>query len=105
MTLSRLTALQCIAGFVAHVAAKCDARPAAQVCKFYVETGHCRFGSNCHFDHPVEHTVPLTVDWGLPWRPTQPPCDFYMRTAACKFGPSCKFHHPPLRALYAGSGA
>ena len=28
-------------------------RPGAQVCDFYVKTGHCKFGDQCRFDHPL----------------------------------------------------
>jgi serine/threonine-protein kinase/endoribonuclease IRE1 len=77
-------------------------RDGAQLCDFYFKTGHCRFGSECCFDHPEQYAVPLT-ELGLPYRPGQPVCAFYLKTNACKFGPACKFHHPKLQAILAGS--
>ena len=75
--------------------------PGAEVCKFFVSTGFCRFGSACFKHHPDEYRVPLNQQ-GYPMRWDEPECTFYMQTAACKFGPACKFHHPNLEAVYAG---
>jgi len=78
------------------------ARPGKQLCDFYSKTGHCKYGSECVYDHPPEYAVQLTEE-GLPFRPGEPVCTFYYKTMQCKFGPTCKFHHPKLVPIYAGS--
>lgn len=75
-----------------------DAAP----CEFYIKTGTCKYGQDCHFDHPSEFAVPLTAQQ-LPYRAGEPLCAFYLKTHHCKFGAACKFHHPKLRPIYAGS--
>eukprot|EP00775_Hariotina_reticulata_P013052 gene13052-13179_t len=86
---------------VLHMAAF-PSRPGKQLCDFYSKTGHCKYGSDCVYDHPAEYAVQLTEE-GLPFRPGEPVCTFYYKTMQCKFGPSCKFHHPKLVPIYAGS--
>lgn len=77
-------------------------RPGKQICDFFMKTGHCKYGTECVFDHPPEYAVQLT-EQGLPFRAGHPICTFYQKTQQCKFGPSCKFHHPKLVPIYAGS--
>ena len=77
-------------------------REGAQLCIHYSKTGHCRFGNECCYDHPVEQYAVPRTELGLPYRKGQPVCAFYLKKNACKFGPACKFHHPKLQPVYAG---
>lgn len=79
-------------------------RPGEDVCAYYKNTGHCKFGDDCKYDHPEAFAVHLT-EINLPYRPDQPICSYYSRNNHCKFGSSCKFHHPLLTPIYAGSVA
>ena len=73
----------------------------SELCKFFAQTGFCRFGASCFKHHPDSFRVPRNQN-GYPMRMGEPECSFYMQTAACKFGPACKFHHPNLEPVYAG---
>ena len=70
--------------------------PGAELCRWYVRTGHCKYGDACVFDHPRQFSVPLT-SMGLPLRPNQPICTFYLKTGKCKFGSECRHNHPLLK--------
>lgn len=76
--------------------------PSAELCAFFVSTGHCKYGDACFKHHPVERGVKRNLK-GFPLRPGRDACSFYMTTGTCKFGGSCKFHHPNLAPLYAGA--
>lgn len=70
--------------------------PGAELCRWYVRTGHCKYGDACVFHHPRQFSVPLT-SMGLPLRPNQPICTFYLKTGKCKFGSECRHNHPLLK--------
>lgn len=78
--------------------------PGAQLCEYYVRTGHCKYGNTCFKDHPEQYAVKLNL-LGLPLRPGVQACPFFMQHANCEFGAACKFHHPNLEPAYAaGAG-
>jgi serine/threonine protein kinase len=68
-------------------------RPGEEVCQHYKQTGFCRYGSQCKFDHPAEFRVEKN-SIGLPVRPDAPECDYFARQGICKYGQSCRFNHP-----------
>jgi len=69
------------------------------ICFEYQQTGSCKYGKTCKFDHPAgaggsdgkEGLGPT----GLPIHPGAQNCKFYMDNGKCKFGIECKFNHPP----------
>lgn len=67
-------------------------------CQYFVQTGHCKFGAACRYQHPKSMAisqVPATLSaMGLPLRPGQALCTFYLRNGICKFGPVCRYDHP-----------
>ena len=67
-----------------------------EVCKYYLNTGMCKFGRACRFHHPREASrcPELLNSEGYPLRPGEAPCPHFARTAACKFGYECRFDHP-----------
>eukprot|EP00930_Biecheleria_cincta_P069867 TRINITY_DN5754_c0_g1_i1.p1 TRINITY_DN5754_c0_g1~~TRINITY_DN5754_c0_g1_i1.p1 ORF type:complete len:759 (+),score=115.25 TRINITY_DN5754_c0_g1_i1:197-2473(+) len=80
-------------------------RPGKEPCHFYLRTGKCSYGSNCHKDHPEvspavaspSATVELN-SCGLPLRPGMELCIPYVRTGTCIFGIKCVKHHPEMQA-------
>eukprot|EP00250_Pteridium_aquilinum_P000427 c10469_g1_i1 orf=348-1457(-) len=76
----------------------CSPRPEQPECQYYVQTGHCKFGASCKYQHPKSMAISLVPaslsPMGLPLRPGQPLCTFYLRNGICKFGPVCRFDHP-----------
>lgn len=73
--------------------------PGAQLCDYFVRTGHCKYGSACFKDHPEHYSVKLNLV-GLPLRRGMQPCPYFMQHASCEYGPACKFHHPNLEPAY-----
>ncbi|KAH7298975.1 hypothetical protein KP509_25G067600 [Ceratopteris richardii] len=69
-----------------------------QDCQYFVQTGHCKFGANCKYQHPKSIAVPVVPahlsPMGLPLRPGQPLCTFYLKNGICKFGSICRYDHP-----------
>ncbi|KAH0461071.1 hypothetical protein IEQ34_008646 [Dendrobium chrysotoxum] len=64
----------------------------------YLETGKCNFGPACKFHHPkyipgIIRTVQFNV-LGYPLRPYEVDCKFYLSNGWCKFSKTCKFNHP-----------
>ncbi|XP_044487228.1 zinc finger CCCH domain-containing protein 58-like isoform X2 [Mangifera indica] len=73
-------------------------RAGQPLCKYYMRTGTCKFGSSCKYDHPRQgagSVTHVTLNYyGYPLRPGEKECSYYLKTGQCKFGPTCKFHHP-----------
>ncbi|TXG55432.1 hypothetical protein EZV62_020688 [Acer yangbiense] len=77
-------------------------RPDQPECRYYMNTGTCKYGYDCKFHHPKERIAPTanTIGpLGLPSRPGQAVCSNYNMYGICKFGPTCRFDHP-----FAGAG-
>ncbi|MCO5547510.1 hypothetical protein L7F22_000960 [Adiantum nelumboides] len=76
----------------------CSPRPEQQDCQYYVQTGHCKFGVSCKYQHPKSTVIPVVAaalsPMGLPLRSGQPLCTFYLKNGICKFGPVCRYDHP-----------
>ncbi|CAN1220042.1 Zinc finger CCCH domain-containing protein 3, partial [Linum perenne] len=68
------------------------------VCRYFMNTGTCRYGSDCKYHHPEESRTsqPLinAAPPGLPSQPGQALCPSYATFGICKFGSSCRFDHP-----------
>ncbi|KAJ0262006.1 Zinc finger CCCH domain-containing protein 26 [Hirschfeldia incana] len=61
-------------------------------CRFFMNTGTCKYGDDCKYSHPnLPH--PIVV---LPARPGQPACGTFKAYGFCKYGPNCKYDHPPV---------
>uniref|UniRef100_A0A1J3CPS2 Zinc finger CCCH domain-containing protein 3 n=1 Tax=Noccaea caerulescens TaxID=107243 RepID=A0A1J3CPS2_NOCCA len=69
-------------------------------CRFFMNTGTCKYGSECKYSHPgVKSSQPpptLFNPFILPARPGQPACGSFKSYGFCKFGPNCKFDHSML---------
>ncbi|KAH9299308.1 hypothetical protein KI387_030990, partial [Taxus chinensis] len=66
-------------------------RPGVIDCSFYVRTGSCKFGMNCHFNHPPNREQ-VSQTGELPNNAGQLECQFYLK-GTCKFGAMCKYDH------------
>ncbi|KAJ4830356.1 hypothetical protein Tsubulata_031793 [Turnera subulata] len=70
-------------------------RPEQPECRYYMNTGTCKYGSDCKYHHPKDRIGQvMTSPLGLPSRPGQAVCSNYAMYGLCKFGPTCKFDHP-----------
>ncbi|KAK8517829.1 hypothetical protein V6N13_127983 [Hibiscus sabdariffa] len=73
-------------------------RPDQPECRYYMNTGTCKYGSDCKFHHPKERIANSAVNGigplGLPSRPGQAVCSSYTMYGLCKYGPTCRFDHP-----------
>ncbi|KAK6134689.1 hypothetical protein DH2020_031614 [Rehmannia glutinosa] len=73
-------------------------RPDQPECRYFMNHGSCKYGSDCRYHHPKEKIVQLASSsigpLGLPLRPGQPVCLYYGLYGLCKYGPTCKFDHP-----------
>lgn len=73
-------------------------RPDQPKCRYFMNNGSCKYGSDCKYHHPREKILQSGSNFlgplGLPLRPGQPVCVFYTLNGLCKFGPTCKFDHP-----------
>ncbi|EOA40603.1 hypothetical protein CARUB_v10009335mg [Capsella rubella] len=69
-------------------------------CRFFMNTGTCKYGDDCKYNHPRVRMSPplpsLINPFVLPARPGQPACGNFRSYGFCKFGPNCKFDHPML---------
>lgn len=86
----------------ALVNGKHPVRPGQPDCSFFVNSGMCKFGEGCKFNHPPEKTARPAV--GLvngkhPIRPEKPICTYWTSKGDCKYGPDCTFNHPPEQAV------
>ncbi|ESQ51883.1 hypothetical protein EUTSA_v10016979mg [Eutrema salsugineum] len=66
-------------------------------CRFFMNTGTCKYGDDCKYSHPKErmlHSPPnLSNPIALPARPGQPACGNFKAYGFCKYGANCKFDH------------
>ncbi|KAK8717767.1 hypothetical protein V6N13_045024 [Hibiscus sabdariffa] len=73
-------------------------RPDQPECRYYMNTGTCKYGSDCKYHHPKERIANSVVNGigplGLPSRPGQAVCSSYTMYGLCKYGPTCRFDHP-----------
>ncbi|XP_062152905.1 zinc finger CCCH domain-containing protein 3 isoform X1 [Alnus glutinosa] len=70
-------------------------RPDQPECRYFMNTGTCKYGSDCKFHHPKERFAQSVVNQpSLPSRPGQAVCSYYSMYGLCKYGPTCKFDHP-----------
>ncbi|CAN1843379.1 Zinc finger CCCH domain-containing protein 3 [Linum perenne] len=72
-------------------------RPDQPECRHFMNTGTCKYGSDCKYHHPKERTPQLVTNAGpagLPSRPGQALCSNYITYGICKFGTNCRFDHP-----------
>ncbi|KAL3635380.1 hypothetical protein CASFOL_019927 [Castilleja foliolosa] len=80
-------------------------RPDQPECRYYMNHGSCKYGSDCKYHHPRDKTVQLASGsigpLGLPLRPGQSVCLYYSLYGLCKYGPTCKYDHPLDGYIYA----
>ncbi|KAH0461391.1 hypothetical protein IEQ34_008966 [Dendrobium chrysotoxum] len=95
-------------------------RPGEPDCPYYLNSGYCKLGMYCGFNHPpreVHYLETGKCNFGPAWkfhRPNYNPvirkfqfnalgyplrsnamdCNFYLRNGWCKFAKTCKFNHP-----------
>ncbi|KAG6423465.1 hypothetical protein SASPL_113861 [Salvia splendens] len=73
-------------------------RPDQPECRYFMEHGNCKYGSECKYHHPREKLTQLVSTslgpLGLPLRAGQPVCSYYSMYGLCKYGPTCRFDHP-----------
>ncbi|CAH2059702.1 unnamed protein product [Thlaspi arvense] len=66
-------------------------------CRFFMNTGTCKYGDDCKYSHPKERMLQsppsLLNPVVLPSRPGQPACGNFKAYGFCKFGANCKFDH------------
>jgi hypothetical protein len=79
-------------------------RPDEPECRYFMNNGSCKFGSDCKYNHPREKIAQLASSslgpLGLPLRPGQAACSYYSLYGLCKYGPTCKFDHPLMGYSY-----
>ena len=76
-------------------------RPGQPDCSFFMNSGACKYGETCKFNHPPEKagSAPTgLVNGKHPIRPGVADCSFFVKQGDCKFGEGCKFNHPPEKA-------
>ncbi|XP_076946554.1 zinc finger CCCH domain-containing protein 3-like isoform X2 [Bidens hawaiensis] len=73
-------------------------RPGEPKCRHFMNTGACKYGSDCKYHHPQEKMVLSGAGslglFGLPLRPGQPICVYHSLYGMCKYGSGCKYDHP-----------
>nr|XP_043622230.1 zinc finger CCCH domain-containing protein 3-like [Erigeron canadensis] len=79
-------------------------RPSEPECRYFINTGTCKYGSDCKYHHPREKMVqsPATSlsPFGFPLRPGQTVCSYYTLYGTCKYGSACKYDHPVVVYSY-----
>uniref|UniRef100_A0A803Q6P1 C3H1-type domain-containing protein n=2 Tax=Cannabis sativa TaxID=3483 RepID=A0A803Q6P1_CANSA len=78
-------------------------RPDQPECRYFMNTGTCKYGTDCKYHHPKERIAPsaaISNQIGLPSRPGQAVCSYYSMYGLCKYGPTCKFDHPAVPNVY-----
>nr|XP_043628006.1 zinc finger CCCH domain-containing protein 3-like [Erigeron canadensis] len=79
-------------------------RPGEPECRYFMNTGNCKYGSDCKYHHPREKIAQMAASslgpLGLPLRPGQAVCSYYSLYGICKFGPTCKYDHPLVGYSY-----
>ncbi|CAA0837097.1 Zinc finger CCCH domain-containing protein 3 [Striga hermonthica] len=71
-------------------------RPDQPECRYFMNYGSCKYGSDCKYHHPRDKVLASGTigPLGLPLRPGQTVCSYYSFYGLCKYGPTCKFDHP-----------
>eukprot|EP00252_Welwitschia_mirabilis_P027305 TRINITY_DN933_c0_g1_i1.p1 TRINITY_DN933_c0_g1~~TRINITY_DN933_c0_g1_i1.p1 ORF type:complete len:493 (-),score=74.05 TRINITY_DN933_c0_g1_i1:264-1547(-) len=72
-------------------------RPGVNDCVYYMRTGKCKFGMNCHFNHPANQMKIPGKEDKTSDNARQYECQFHLK-GACKFGTACKFSHSSANA-------
>lgn len=74
-----------------------------EMCRTWIETGGCRYGSRCQFAHGPQELRPVTRH---PKYKTQP-CRTFSVHGSCPYGDRCNFIHdvPPSAQPLADSSA
>ncbi|KAJ4914926.1 Zinc finger CCCH domain-containing protein 3 [Raphanus sativus] len=73
-----------------------------QQCRFFMNTGTCKYGEHCKYTHlgvrvsPPQPLPNFINPFVLPARPGQPACASFKSYGICKFGPNCNFDHSVL---------
>ena len=62
-----------------------------EMCRSWVETGNCRYGSKCQFAHGEDELRPVTRH---PRYKTEI-CQTFHQLGTCKYGTRCRFIHLP----------
>ncbi|KAK9053313.1 hypothetical protein SSX86_029946 [Deinandra increscens subsp. villosa] len=79
-------------------------RPDEPKCRHFMNTGTCKYGSDCKYHHPREKMVQPNASsvspFGLPLRPGKPICLYYSLYGMCKYGSDCKYDHPMVVYSY-----
>ncbi|KAK1405473.1 Zinc finger CCCH domain-containing protein 3 [Heracleum sosnowskyi] len=79
-------------------------RPDQPECRYFMNTGSCKYGADCKYNHPREKIAQIAASslgpLGLPLRPGQAVCSYYSMYGLCKFGPTCKYDHPLVGYSY-----
>ncbi|KAI3828070.1 hypothetical protein L1987_02166 [Smallanthus sonchifolius] len=79
-------------------------RPGEPECRYFMNTGDCKYGPDCKYHHPKEKTAQMAANplgpLGLPLRPGHAVCSYYSLYGICKFGPTCKYDHPLVGYSY-----
>ncbi|KAJ0801423.1 putative transcription factor C3H family [Helianthus annuus] len=79
-------------------------RPGEPECRYFMNTGICKYGPECKYHHPKEKMAQMAASslgpLGLPLRPGQAVCSYYSLYGICKFGPTCKYDHPFMGYSY-----
>ncbi|CAN6807369.1 unnamed protein product [Brassica oleracea] len=68
-------------------------------CRFFMNTGTCKYEDDCKYSHPKERMLQSPPNLShhivlLPARPGQPACGNFKAYGFCKYGPNCKYDHP-----------
>ncbi len=77
-------------------------RSGRKTCAYYEKTGRCKYGAECHWNHPEEvHQRILNQNQncklnskGYPLRDKQDDCKYYLENGVCSFGVTCRWNHP-----------
>ncbi|KAJ0245059.1 Zinc finger CCCH domain-containing protein 3 [Hirschfeldia incana] len=71
-----------------------------QQCRFFMNTGTCKYGDHCKYTHHGVRVSPPPPNFinpfVLPVRPGQPACGSFKTYGFCKLGPNCNFDHSVL---------
>ncbi|CAH8383240.1 unnamed protein product [Eruca vesicaria subsp. sativa] len=78
-------------------------------CRFFMNTGTCKYGDDCKYSHPKERVLQSQPNLShhivvLPDRPGQPACGNFKAYGFCKYGPNCKYDHPVALNPYNSTG-
>ncbi|KAL0204969.1 hypothetical protein P9112_000276 [Eukaryota sp. TZLM1-RC] len=60
-----------------------------EMCRSFVELGHCEFGDQCNFAHCLNELRPKVCH--AKWKTS--PCVAFFKRGFCQFGSRCRFSH------------